>query len=275
MAEIVIRPDRLYPVIMQQEVCVNEDAVKQTEEKMAEKRTEEKTGTISLIDGKQNYKRKPQKQTSNSCSASRLWVFFSVLFFLTTVAAVAAFIWRHSFYDESRKAPVYECVNGTQNNTKIIFQRYGGFFRNRTEQSIFAKQFYQNEQKHVVYANQTLRPYYSSGCTFTCKPQPPSRKKRQVQLANTHFHACCISETSFISPDELPGIDDIPRTLAHFDDLDKRQYFQTQSCQQVLGCNGCRCTQAIDTHTALIEANKSDDDKFVVEMGRFKIYSGG
>ncbi|KAK6165430.1 hypothetical protein SNE40_022358 [Patella caerulea] len=243
------------------------EARSQREVEMADsgRKAEEQTGTIGLMDGKKNYKRQPQKpQKSRSCSSSRLWIFFTVLFFLTTVGILAAFIWRHTLYEE--------CADG---NETQVYQKYRGFFRTPEEQQKFALKEYERQTNESIIANETV--YNNASCNISCRKglnteyptrqsdPTPSFQTSGVTLGPISFNGCCQSQTYFQSPDTAEGIDGQIKVLAV--DGNRRQFFRTEACKHAVGCTGCTCTRIMESFTALIVNTDVDDD----DENRFEI----
>lgn len=65
------------------------------------------------------------------------------------------------------------------------------------------------------------------------------RSKRQASQPVPNYHGCCISTTTYITPDNAKTFDGRLVELVQF--KKEQQYFPSEICWQALDCNGCKC----------------------------------
>lgn len=167
----------------------------------------------------------------------RVLLALTIFFVITTLVLVAVLIWRET----------------GRNTTNIhdkpfplrIKEKYPEKFRTLEEQSIYEKHIQNVSRLHPT--NQTI--ITKSFCNADCQLGQPIRKKRATQ-SNTMFHSCCVSSTSFDSPNTKTNIGGVAKTLLQFTSM--RQYFKIQSCSQAVGCTGCTCNLEVDLNTAIV-----------------------
>ncbi|XP_041374374.1 uncharacterized protein LOC121387369 isoform X2 [Gigantopelta aegis] len=207
-------------------------------------------GSVGLIDGQQNYRRNQPREPRPTACSGRLWMILTVVFLISTIAAVGVLLWREF---------------GMQRQSKRdVLSLFPNFFRTPMEQKSYAEKVFKIEREEIVFTNKTVPS--NDTCTFSCRypRQQGMRKKRQASPGFT-YHACCISETKFISPDSLENIFGISQTIVQFND--KKQFFQIQECSQVENCQGCNCAPSIQFVTAVVEneAASGDDDQYMLD----------
>lgn len=169
----------------------------------------------------------------------RVLLALTIFFVITTVVLAVVLVWREMGYSKN--------TTGSHDKPFALRmkEKYPEKFRTLKEQRIYERHIQNAARLHPT--NQTIQT--QSFCNTDCRMINPIRKKRATQ-SNAMFHSCCVSSTSFDSPNTKANINGVARTLLHFTSM--RQYFKIQSCSQAIGCTGCTCNLEDDLNTAIV-----------------------
>ncbi|KAL3853953.1 hypothetical protein ACJMK2_013247 [Sinanodonta woodiana] len=192
----------------------------------------------ALVDGATNYRRKQNNtstQKNGSCT-TRLLLGLTIVFFLTTVAAIAVLLWRELIYHRP-----------TEPLKEKVLAKFSGYFRTPEEQKSYERNLIDLDNEQPIVVNRSIHTIYNS-CSINCGQN--SRRKRQTYAAGSIYHGCCVSNPYFTSPDTKMNISGVTKTIAHY--VNMRQYFPVTNCSSRIGCTGCTCVQDRSVQTAVV-----------------------
>ncbi|XP_067649522.1 uncharacterized protein [Haliotis asinina] len=118
-------------------------------------------------------------------------------------------------------------------------ERFPGYFRYPAEQEAFEK-LGRPSTPMTSFPNVTR-----STVSQQCSALLPSPTAANTQSEESLHHACCITTTTFPSPDYLEDVLGVNRTIAVFRDqigFEAKQFIRKESCTQPNGCDFCNCS---------------------------------
>ncbi|XP_069108534.1 uncharacterized protein [Argopecten irradians] len=183
--------------------------------------------------------------------------------FLTVLATIviAVLIWKETSAPDT---------NLTKTTLK---KKYPGYFWTKEEQSELEQKWRSNR---YVPAEKNFTS--NLNCGLYCYPgttngstQPTGLPRKRRQVSDTTFNGCCQSSTFFISPDFQDNLAGRSREFVKVEGA--QQFFQSGSCEFLVGCTGCTCEMTQEIETAVVyksgENADSADDIDDVEIDTF------
>ncbi|OWF36157.1 uncharacterized protein LOC110442034 [Mizuhopecten yessoensis] len=133
---------------------------------------------------------------------------------------------------------------------RAVLERFPGYFRTSEEQETLEKSIRRN-----IPVNITID---SAICTIGVE-NPRSTPWCVLTPAVEDFHSCCVSNIQYSSP--LFKVDNrgVDRKLAVFGN--QRQFFRTETCAQVTGCELCTCEVEQVLYTGVYDTEQVGSDK--------------
>ncbi|XP_069108627.1 uncharacterized protein [Argopecten irradians] len=137
--------------------------------------------------------------------------------------------------------------------------RFPGYFRTYEEQNILEQSIRRN-----ISVSKTLE---SANCSIGLDV-PRDVPWCNLTPSEEDFHSCCLSRVRYVTPTFRVDIPGTNRTLAVFDK--KRQFFRTESCEQLSGCSVCTCLIEEAMYTGVYDTGEiGSDSRYGVAVFRF------
>ncbi|XP_052080973.1 uncharacterized protein LOC127718915 [Mytilus californianus] len=178
----------------------------------------------------------------------KIFTGLTAFFTLTTIAAVGVLVWRELFVHRTtiiNTTTINVDTNITKDNLIKRFPAIFKMYENRIN--------FQNLVLQGAIFLQPVNQTFDDGknCSFSCNNYNGTTLKRQKRATtNDVYHACCVSNVNFISPDKMHNILMVQKDLVHLNKF--RQVFKNDNCSQAVGCTGCTCMHQMDLVTAVV-----------------------
>ncbi|XP_033728687.1 uncharacterized protein LOC117317840 [Pecten maximus] len=130
-----------------------------------------------------------------------------------------------------------------------VLERFPGYFRTYEEQETLT----QGLKRHIP-VNQT---FDSANCSVEFNV-PRDVPWCVLTPATEDFHSCCVTTIRYESPAFKVDYTGVNRTLAVFGK--QRQFFRSETCEQVSGCQICVCRIEEVLYTAVYDTGEAGSD---------------